>query len=122
MEVTEDGDLVRPAHRIRGPFSRSRFGFVPVGVSMTHQSHAASCDVNKIVERYARTGDLPPARFEPSYADVTGLQGDLTEMASRARLTIDKAGAFLSTYKPKAEPETPPAAPPAAPATATAPQ
>lgn len=36
-------------------------------------------DVNAIVERYARTGLLPLQTREGIYADVTKLQGDLTE-------------------------------------------
>ena len=49
----------------------------------TDQSQGNDTDVNKIVARFARTGELPPARGEPQYADVTGLQGDLTELLAK---------------------------------------
>lgn len=37
--------------------------------SLTRQSFADECDVNQIVERFTRTGHLPPAR-NPQYGDA----------------------------------------------------
>lgn len=48
-------------------------------------SHGNDTDVNKIVARFARTGQLPTNPIEPQYADVTGLQGDLTEMIEKGK-------------------------------------
>lgn len=42
-------------------------------------------DVNNIVARFARTGQLPANPNPPQYADVSGLQGDLTEMLQRGK-------------------------------------
>lgn len=81
----------------RSPFWRERVQFVPVGDSMTHQSHAEACDVNAIIRRYDRTGVLPPATREAQYGDVTGLQGDLTERYVDAQATTAAAASFLQS-------------------------
>lgn len=61
------------------------------GDSKTMQSHAESADVNYIVNRYQRTGELPqnPRGLEGRYEDVTGLQKDLTEAYNDSIETID---------------------------------
>lgn len=49
----------------------------------TKQSESESCDINKIVARYERTGFLEHVRREPGiFADATGY-GDYHEMASK---------------------------------------
>nr|QJB18779.1 MAG: internal scaffolding protein [Microvirus sp.] len=60
------------------------------GESMTHESFKDETDINAIVGRYARTGELPPALHAPQYADVTGLQGDFTVRIGEARSTLAK--------------------------------
>lgn len=54
--------------------------------SRTQQSHKDSSDVNHIVERFQRTGEMPPnpRGLEPLYLDVTHLQADLTEAYNNA--------------------------------------
>ncbi|MEM2002562.1 MAG: hypothetical protein QXT77_07965 [Candidatus Methanomethylicaceae archaeon] len=59
---------------------------------MTHQSHADSCDINNIIRRFDRTGVLPPSDRPQQFADVTGLQGDLTDRINSSREILDKAG------------------------------
>jgi len=71
--------------------------------SMTDQSYANECDVNWLVAQFDRSGTLPPATREPVYADVTGLQGDPTELMETAKETIDIAEKFRKSYKPKQE-------------------
>lgn len=91
--------------------------------SKTVQSAAAATDINNIVERYQRTGSLPPARTAPQWADVTGLQGDLTDRVENARDTIAQVEADLSAHRKKVAldkqaqvskgtPPTPPTPPP----------
>lgn len=85
--------------------------------SKTLQQHAAACDINNIMNRYARTGSLPPPRGAPQFADVTGLQGDLTERVNFAASTIaDVDSAIQKTLSAKvaeSQPkQTPAAAPP----------
>lgn len=77
---------------VRHPFERHRTPTIILGESMTHQSHAEACDINNIIRRFDRTGALPPATRPEQYADVTGLQGDLTERINSSREILDKAG------------------------------
>ena len=51
-------------------------------------SQGNDTDVNRIVARFARTGELPPATVQPQYADVTGLQEDLTVILQRGKDAI----------------------------------
>lgn len=69
---------------VRHPRKRYRTVTHILGESRTETSHAEATDINFIVNRFARTGQLPPPRKPPSYQDVTGLQGDLTERLSWA--------------------------------------
>lgn len=77
---------------VRHPMERNRYRTPVVGESMTHQSHKDLCDVNAIVKRFDRTGELPPATREAQYADVSSLQGDLTERIAMSREVLDTAG------------------------------
>lgn len=79
---------------IRKPYERVRTRTPIRGASMTHQSHAETCDINNIIRRFDNTGVLPPARYEAQYADVTPLQGDLTEAYNQSLETIDTANQF----------------------------
>ncbi len=65
--------------RVRLPWQRDRELTPGGGESTTDQSAAAETDVNAIVARFKRTGELPPAQKQGIYTDVTHLQGDLTE-------------------------------------------
>lgn len=70
---------------IRKPWERQRV-ITPVGeTSCTDTSFGNDTDINNIVARFARTGQMPPPQKEPKYADVTGLQGDLTEMLQKGK-------------------------------------
>lgn len=57
---------------------------------MCEQSHAEAADINTIVRRFARTGSLPPAMREGVYADVTDLQGPLSERIQWAQEIISR--------------------------------
>jgi len=60
---------------------------VMCGPGMTRQSEKDSCDVNKIVERFKRTGILPPVARQGFYADVAELGGyrEVLERVNEAR-------------------------------------
>lgn len=74
-----DDRVVREAH------IRMRVPFVVTGESLTTQSHADSCDINKVMARFDRTGALPEGRQGGQYADVTHLQSDFTELVNKSR-------------------------------------
>lgn len=50
-----------------------RAGFKCVGDSLTVQADARDADINVIMERYARTGQVPPLPRLPSYGDFDGI-------------------------------------------------
>lgn len=86
-----DHPVVRPTW-----YRRRLMKFFPE-VTRTQQHHRDLTDINNIVSRYARTGEMPPAKQAPQYADVTALQGDLSEVAQRSREVIDNAAAYQRT-------------------------
>lgn len=70
---------------------------------MTHQSHADSCDINKIIKQYDRTGVLPPAAHPPQYGDVSELGGDLTEQINKSLHTQNEYQQYLLSEQQKTE-------------------
>jgi phage internal scaffolding protein len=49
-------------------------------VSLTHQALSAECDINRIMQRFERTGVLEHRnRFEGAYGDFTDAPGDYQE-------------------------------------------
>lgn len=103
----------KPSLPVRPPWARVRFQTVNEEPSMTQQSHFDQTDVNAIVARFERTGVMPPPMRPGQYADVTGLQGDFTEILNRSEKMILDAQAFAATWKEPA-PEEPPELTPAA--------
>lgn len=84
-----------PTHRLystRRHWERHRTPFVTEGESMTINSFKDETDINNIVGRYHRTGELPNAKIQPQYADVSGLQGDITETLARAETAAQELG------------------------------
>lgn len=78
---------VRPWH------FRERFITPVPGDSRTQQSHADSTDINTIVNRYQRTGELPPnpRGIEGRFMDCEPLQKDLTTAYNDAKSATDRA-------------------------------
>lgn len=97
----ETGELTVARPYIRKPYERVRTTTPVIGESMTHQSHAETCDINNIIRKFDNTGTLPPARYEPQYADVTGLQTDLTEAYNQAKEKISLAKSFAKEREEK---------------------
>jgi len=70
----------------RVPFRRQLSRYVCKTVitdeSMTHQSHAESCDINNIIRQFDRTGLLPPGRGDrsPVYDDVSHLNQPFSDL------------------------------------------
>lgn len=87
-----------------GESIEQNFGFrarFPVSVDIfddgkTVQSERDNCDINKIIQRFDRTGVLPAARAEPRYADVTKLNGYYQDVLDQAQSDIDTANQFIA--------------------------
>ena len=105
MAVNKETGEEEIVKRARHPFSRLRVVTKTKGICRTKQSHADACDVNKIIERYDHSGRLPPGMGEGSYADVTGLQGDLTELYQKSAGDIAIADDFLAAAAQSADEE-----------------
>lgn len=71
------------------------------GQSLTQQHHKEACDIGRIIGRYRRTGEFPPAKHPPVYGDVTHLQGDVTERREHASSVINKANSDIVLYQQK---------------------
>lgn len=96
MSDLNDEIYENPIPTFRHPNSRIRIQTFVVGESMTHQSHAESCDINNIISRYENTGYLPEATTSAQFADVTGLQVDLTEAINNSRSIVSAANEYLA--------------------------
>lgn len=92
--------MVKPV--VRKPWERRRVVNDTRGDSLTHQSHIATCDINRILANFDRTGTLPDPTREAQYGDVTGLQGDLTERINSSREVLDEAGRAVDSAKKEA--------------------
>lgn len=91
--------------KVRHPAIRIRTITPIVGESMTHQSHASSCDINNIIKRFDNTGLLPSGSREGQYADVTPLQGDFTDIINRSKELIEDYDRFRASYIPDTAPQ-----------------
>lgn len=73
---------------IRKPYYRARVQTESGGESVTDKSFGNDTNVNNIVARFARTGEMPTVGPEGQFADVTRLQGDLSQMICEAKDTL----------------------------------
>lgn len=120
---------------VRPPWQRDRVQKKGGGEVITDKSAAAATDVNHIVKTYRRTGLMPEPRTPGQFADVSDLQGELTDKLifaqeqmknaqavydqvqkelSEANSTSDQQGGETST--PQNQTETPTGTPPDEPA------
>lgn len=99
MAIDNVPEVIR---RVRRFYERYRTFRRCLGESRTQQSHRDASDVNYIVQRFQRTGELPknPRGLEGRYEDVTGLQEELTEAFNKAQSNLD---AFWAAQHAEAE-------------------
>jgi hypothetical protein len=90
--------------------------------SMCDRSHGDQTNINLLMERFKRSGEMPPGNNNPQFADVRALQGDLTDViengnnaAISAKSALDAADAAREQNQAPSDPPTdhPPAEPPA---------
>lgn len=76
---------------IRQPWSRERVTVNLAGqVGVTDRSWGNDTDVNKIVARFTRHPEEMPDPDAQTYADVTNLQTDLSELINRSREALNE--------------------------------
>lgn len=66
------------------------------GPSKTQQSHKETVDINHIIRKFDRTGQLPPPTAEPQYADVSALNQYFGELIAKANEDIATANAWFA--------------------------
>lgn len=108
MSTTEVGECVQ-GRVVRRPWVRERYALVMPSESLVEQSHRQSVDINEIVKRFHRTGQLPPVQHAPQYADVTGLQRDLRERIEFASGVLSDLDTFLASQAAQPVVSEPPA-------------
>ena len=87
-ESSTEATLTTPEQKqriVRRPWDRERLQVNCAGETNVDVSAYASTDVNNIVKVFHRTGELPPAGKQGIFADVTLLQGDLTDRIEWAK-------------------------------------
>lgn len=63
--------------KIRKTYERERLPFETVGESLTHQSMAPECDINRIMLKWQKTGIIEHANtYQGQYGDFTNLPAD----------------------------------------------
>lgn len=81
-----------------------RTGFSCVGPSLTVQSHRDSTNINNIIARFQRTGELPPPVKPAQYADISSVQQlDPTDALQLSRSTLQKVGEGLQSHRENLE-------------------
>lgn len=63
----------------------------PVGESKTDRSFGNDTDINKLIDRFSRTGVMPenPSGVQPYYGDVSEMQCDLTELIEKSKHGVE---------------------------------
>lgn len=97
---------VKNAHKVTvlGPFDRRRcqVEYDPER-GLTRQSFKDECDVNRIVDTYARTGIIPAQRLEPHYGEAP--ESTLFEAAcAQAAIRSAEADGFEYPSESSSEP------------------
>lgn len=85
---TDENGEVMYSHR--KPWCRERIVTKLEGDSMVQKSALEECDINKVIEKFNRTGILPRTKSVGQFADVTGVQGDLTEKLAESEATLSQ--------------------------------
>lgn len=82
--------------RVRHPLDRSvRVTVDIVGESRTHQSFREETDINVICDRFMRTGQLPPAKKQGFFGDVSNLNAPLQDVITQTTDVLDKTKEFF---------------------------
>lgn len=109
MTKKKDNEVIIPglqkAPRMRKAWERERCPTPMKTESVTDQTAAGETDVNTIVQRFQRTGHLPPGKGPGMYADVSEIQGDLTERLIWAKEQVDNLETAIQIRAAKEEQE-----------------
>jgi hypothetical protein len=96
--VPETGEVIEPVSFVPATHDFYKPGAPDVaiydwGPSLTRQEFAEDCDINVIMTRFERTGQLPANGAAPVYLDLTAMPSDLM---TTLNLLDDAERAFMS--------------------------
>ncbi|AXH77718.1 MAG: internal scaffolding protein [Microviridae sp.] len=104
-EISQELPDYSATFKRRWPYQKLRVIARNPEPSVVQHSHHDQTDINLIVARFQRDGYFPPNNTNPQYADVTPLQGDLTELHNRSAQQLQEADQFAAQWKPPLEEE-----------------
>lgn len=87
----------------RSPYFHTRedskkFATINNEESLTQQSDAVDCDINVIMKKYAKTGQLPVVQLQPLYGDFTGVD-DFRSMQDKIKAANDAFAAIPANIR-----------------------
>lgn len=86
----------RSVRRVRKPWERLRVQSVPIGETRTIDSLVDQTDINRIIGKYHRTGQLPDGNGPGQFMDVTELQGTYIELHNKAQQVVETTNELSS--------------------------
>lgn len=85
---------------IRCAYDRRRVSFETVGPSLTDQSMAQECDINRILAKYQKTGVIDHLnRYEGSYGDFLDVPSDYQAAIDQVMAADEAFAALPSTLR-----------------------
>lgn len=105
MNLSEDmiEIIETPAPLRRRPWEEMRLQTIFEGESRTQQSHRESVDINNIIKKFDRTGQLPSPTRPAQYGDVSDLNRPYGELIEESRNTLDQVGQFVESSQAEAK-------------------
>lgn len=88
---------------VRHPAERMEVITVIEGESAVHADQGNDTDINRIVERFRRTGEMPPGNGKGVYMDVSPLQQDLTEIMQKGQQAREQLIQMQAEQEAKAQ-------------------
>lgn len=104
MRIYESGEPIgddRFSRRrvVRAAYERLRVLEVPEGESLASQDARDAADINFLMARFARTGEIPPASRPSVFQDNTGVPDNLGDAIMLSRTTLSTASDNLGAFQ-----------------------
>lgn len=101
-EVCDESRLSK-SRFVRKFYDRLRVFSVPVGESLASQDAKDASDINFLMARFARAGEIPPASKPALFQDNTVVPDNLGDAIMMSRSTLSTASANLEASQKEAE-------------------
>jgi len=106
MRIYESGETINSSRFhtrrvVRAAYDRLRVLEVPEGESLTSQDAKDACDINFLMARFSRTGEIPPASTVPVFQDNSSIPDNLGDAVMLSRSTLQTASDNLEKHQAK---------------------